>query len=122
MQITIYTKPGCVQCTATTRYLDDRGVVYETADVTADASALATVQQLDTPLHPSWSQTASTGQDSSPRNSTRSEPKHEHQHTPPRRYRRRRHTACHVVSSTDTMEVWSGSASSKSRCGVLRRE
>ncbi|MGO3230777.1 MAG: glutaredoxin-like protein NrdH [Agrococcus casei] len=46
MQITIYTKPGCVQCTATTRYLDDRGMVYATADVTADTSALATVQQL----------------------------------------------------------------------------
>ncbi|SJM61062.1 glutaredoxin-like protein NrdH [Agrococcus casei] len=46
MQVIIYTKPGCVQCSATTRYLDDRGVQYVAADVTADAAALEAVQQL----------------------------------------------------------------------------
>lgn len=44
--ITVYTKPGCPQCTATTRYLDDRGVDYAIFDVTTDTAALETVQQL----------------------------------------------------------------------------
>lgn len=37
--IAVYTKPGCVQCTMTTRYLDDRGVEYQVLDVTEDAAA-----------------------------------------------------------------------------------
>ena len=33
--ITVYSKPSCVQCTATYRALDNRGVAYEVVDLTA---------------------------------------------------------------------------------------
>lgn len=44
--ITVYSKPACVQCTATTRELDKRGVAYEYIDLTKDAEAMKTVQSL----------------------------------------------------------------------------
>ncbi|MEE0654105.1 glutaredoxin family protein [Bifidobacterium criceti] len=44
MPITIYTKPGCPQCTATRRAFDRLGVGYDTVDVTTDAQALRTLQ------------------------------------------------------------------------------
>lgn len=37
--VIVYTKPGCVQCNATTRELNKRGVTYETRDVTRDNAA-----------------------------------------------------------------------------------
>jgi glutaredoxin-like protein NrdH len=37
---TVYTKPACVQCDMTKRYLDKAGVEYETVDITEDPSAL----------------------------------------------------------------------------------
>jgi len=37
--ITIYSKPGCVQCTATARYLDQRKRPYTKIDVSEDAAA-----------------------------------------------------------------------------------
>jgi glutaredoxin-like protein NrdH len=37
---TIYTKPACVQCDMTKRYLDKAGVEYNTVDITQDPSAL----------------------------------------------------------------------------------
>ncbi|HAK72126.1 MAG TPA: NrdH-redoxin [Bifidobacterium sp.] len=37
MNITIYTKPNCPQCSATKRQFDRRGFVYTAIDVTADA-------------------------------------------------------------------------------------
>jgi glutaredoxin-like protein NrdH len=37
--ITVYTKPGCVQCRATERALQRAGLDYEAIDVTADADA-----------------------------------------------------------------------------------
>lgn len=43
---TVYTKPGCVQCTATFRALDAAGIAYEVRDVTEDTDALATVKAL----------------------------------------------------------------------------
>lgn len=37
--VTVYTKPGCVQCTATFKALDKNGVSYEKVDVTQNAEA-----------------------------------------------------------------------------------
>ncbi|PJJ62091.1 glutaredoxin-like protein NrdH [Compostimonas suwonensis] len=36
----VYSKPSCVQCTATYRALQSAGLDYEVVDVTADPSAL----------------------------------------------------------------------------------
>ena len=38
--VTVYTKPNCVQCNMTKKYLDDRGVEYSTVDITQDSDAL----------------------------------------------------------------------------------
>lgn len=46
MTITVYTKPSCVQCTATYRALDGKGIAYETVDVSVDEQALETVKAL----------------------------------------------------------------------------
>ena len=46
MTITVYSKPACVQCNATYRALDKRGLEYEVVDITADPAALAHVKQL----------------------------------------------------------------------------
>ncbi|PZO64561.1 MAG: NrdH-redoxin [Paracoccus denitrificans] len=46
MTITVYSKPACVQCTATYRALDQRGVDYQIVDLSADADALAHVESL----------------------------------------------------------------------------
>ena len=37
---TVYTKPSCVQCDMTKRYLDKAGVEYNTVDITKDPEAL----------------------------------------------------------------------------------
>lgn len=46
MTITVYSKPACVQCTATTRALDAKGIVYRLIDLTADTDAYAFVTAL----------------------------------------------------------------------------
>lgn len=46
MAVTVYSKPACVQCTATYRALDAQGIEYEIFDVSADDKALATVKEL----------------------------------------------------------------------------
>lgn len=46
MSITVYSKPACVQCNATTRALDRQGVDYTVIDVSEDAQAYALVQDL----------------------------------------------------------------------------
>lgn len=46
MTITVYSKPACVQCTATTRALDARGLSYELVDLTLDDAAMQMVQGL----------------------------------------------------------------------------
>jgi glutaredoxin-like protein NrdH len=46
MGITVYSKPACVQCTATTRALDARGLNYTVIDLTEDAAAMAFVAGL----------------------------------------------------------------------------
>lgn len=37
---TVYTKPACVQCDMTKRYMDKIGVEYNTVDITQDQEAL----------------------------------------------------------------------------------
>ena len=37
--ITVYTKPACVQCTATQRALDKAGLEYELVDISLDNDA-----------------------------------------------------------------------------------
>ena len=36
MEVTVYTKPNCVQCDATKRSLDKLGIKYSTIDATQD--------------------------------------------------------------------------------------
>ena len=43
MTVTVYSKPACVQCPATTRALDARGIAYTLVDLTQDAVAMARV-------------------------------------------------------------------------------
>ena len=46
MAITVYTKPACVQCTATYRALDAAGIEYEVYDLSQDPAALEQVKAL----------------------------------------------------------------------------
>ncbi|MBL3559648.1 glutaredoxin-like protein NrdH [Rhodovulum sulfidophilum] len=46
MSIIVYSKPACVQCTATTRALEARGLPYELIDLTEDDTAFAHVSEL----------------------------------------------------------------------------
>ncbi|MFT3970450.1 MAG: glutaredoxin-like protein NrdH [Micropruina sp.] len=46
MTITVYSKPSCVQCTATYRALDRAGLSYDVVDLSADEQALSQVMEL----------------------------------------------------------------------------
>lgn len=46
MSITVYSKPNCVQCTATYRALDRAGINYDVVDMTEDVSALDMVKEM----------------------------------------------------------------------------
>jgi glutaredoxin-like protein NrdH len=46
MSITVYSKPACVQCTATTRALAAKGLSYELVDLTLDEAAMERVTGL----------------------------------------------------------------------------
>lgn len=46
MTITVYSKPACVQCTATYRALDRLGVDYTIIDLAQDEQALDTVRDM----------------------------------------------------------------------------
>ncbi|EEW58761.1 Glutaredoxin-like protein NrdH, required for reduction of Ribonucleotide reductase class Ib [Tritonibacter mobilis] len=46
MSITVYSKPACVQCTATTRALEAKGISFDLVDLTEDAAAMEMVQGL----------------------------------------------------------------------------
>ena len=39
MNITVYTKPACVQCNATYKALEKQGIAYEKVDISLDAEA-----------------------------------------------------------------------------------
>lgn len=43
---TIYTKPACVQCDMTKRYMDKNGIEYDTVDITEDPEALQMILDL----------------------------------------------------------------------------
>lgn len=40
MAVTVYTKPSCVQCDQTKRFLDKSKIDYSTVDITEDQEAL----------------------------------------------------------------------------------
>lgn len=44
--IIVYSKPGCVQCTATTRALEARKLSYDVVDLTQDPAAMDRVTRL----------------------------------------------------------------------------
>lgn len=44
--ITVYTKPACVQCTATFKALDKRGIEYQKIDLTENPEAREYVMSL----------------------------------------------------------------------------
>ena len=44
--VTVYTKPACVQCTATRKALDKQGIAYQTVDISLDAEARSYVMAL----------------------------------------------------------------------------
>lgn len=46
MTVIVYSKPACVQCSATTRALDAKGIGYELVDLTVDKEAMSFIQQL----------------------------------------------------------------------------
>lgn len=46
MTVTVYTKPACVQCNATYRALDKKGITYESVDMSQDVEALDRVRSL----------------------------------------------------------------------------
>jgi glutaredoxin-like protein NrdH len=46
MGVIVYTKPACVQCNATYRALDKKGIAYSSVDITQDADALERLKAL----------------------------------------------------------------------------
>lgn len=44
--VMVYSKPNCVQCIATYRFMESHGIPYHAIDVDEDAIALQKVQQL----------------------------------------------------------------------------
>lgn len=46
MTVTVYSKPACVQCNATVRALDKKGIEYDVIDMSQDMDALERVRAL----------------------------------------------------------------------------
>lgn len=46
VSITVYSKPACVQCTATTRALTAKGLPFHVVDLTQDDAAMEMVTRL----------------------------------------------------------------------------
>ncbi|MBF6388163.1 redoxin NrdH [Nocardia farcinica] len=46
MAVTVYTKPGCVQCTATYKALEKAGIEYAIVDITTNPDARDYVKAL----------------------------------------------------------------------------
>lgn len=46
MAVTVYSKPSCVQCSASYRALDSKGIDYQVVDMSQDAGALERVKAL----------------------------------------------------------------------------
>ncbi len=45
LMLTVYSKPSCVQCTATYRALDAKGIEYDVVDLTTNPAALEYVME-----------------------------------------------------------------------------
>lgn len=46
MTVTVYSKPACVQCVATYREMEKKGIDHNVIDITQDKEAFETVQGL----------------------------------------------------------------------------
>ncbi len=46
VKVTVYSKPACVQCDATYRALDKKGIEYSVVDISTDGDALERVRAL----------------------------------------------------------------------------
>lgn len=46
MSVTVYSKPSCVQCVATYRELERKGLPYDVIDITEDDQAFSKVQDM----------------------------------------------------------------------------
>lgn len=46
MDVTVYSKPSCVQCVATYRELERKGVTYNVIDLTEDDNAFSKVESM----------------------------------------------------------------------------
>lgn len=46
MTVTVFSKPACVQCNATVRALDKKGIEYDVVDMSQDMDALERVRAL----------------------------------------------------------------------------
>ena len=46
MAVTVYSKPACVQCNATKRALDGKGISYTSVDISEDPNALDVVKAM----------------------------------------------------------------------------
>ncbi|NDV52259.1 glutaredoxin-like protein NrdH [Salipiger sp. PrR003] len=46
MKPKVYSKPNCVQCTATTRALRSKGIDFDVVDLTEDSEAMTKVTEL----------------------------------------------------------------------------
>lgn len=46
MSITVYSKPACVQCKATMRHLDSKGINYNVVDLSKDDQAMEQVKSM----------------------------------------------------------------------------
>ena len=46
IKVTVYSKPACVQCDATYRALDRKGIEYSVVDISTDVDALEQVRAL----------------------------------------------------------------------------
>jgi len=46
IKVTVYSKPACVQCDATYRALDKKGIEYSVVDISTDDDALERVRAL----------------------------------------------------------------------------
>ncbi|RPA62432.1 glutaredoxin-like protein NrdH [Aerococcus agrisoli] len=44
--VTVYTKPNCMQCNFTKKYLTEKEIEFQTIDVTESAEALAKVKDM----------------------------------------------------------------------------
>ncbi len=46
MSVTVYSKPACVQCTATIREMNRKGVSHDVVDLTKDDAAFSRVKDM----------------------------------------------------------------------------